>query len=119
VKALSLSISELGGLHAASIHEKDKAMTIHGYRTAVLVATTLAITSGCVAPPSSSAFMRRMKIVTAGHTGCLPDANDISNVTRDFGGTGTWNATCNGKLYLCSAVVLGDSVSSSCAPSVK
>jgi hypothetical protein len=60
---------------------------------------------------------KHLKYVSSGHTGCLPDENEISNLNVDLLGGGTWNATCKGKVYLCSAFSSGEkSESYSCAP---
>src|SRR5689334_15004658 len=67
---------------------------------------------GVAAVIHGSGRVSYLKTVSAGYTGCLPDANEISNVNS---GRGTWNATCQGKVYLCSAV--GND--SHCAPAVK
>ena len=55
-----------------------------------------------------------LKLISGGHTGCTPDHLTISNVQ----GLGSmWNATCNGKTYLCSGVATGKSSAEfSCAP---
>jgi hypothetical protein len=86
------------------------------WRTSVLVAVLFGI-SGCVAIANSPMVARQLKIVSAGHTGCLPDDNELSNVSLSGDGSGIWNATCKGKIYLCSAAgsVNGNS-SFSCAP---
>ncbi len=60
-----------------------------------------------------------MQIVSAGHTGCVPAANQISAVHLGLDGSGTWQATCAGKTYLCSAFLgVNSSESYSCAPAV-
>jgi hypothetical protein len=85
----------------------------------VVVAATLAVATGCITPLSAESpiVMKDLKLVSAGHTGCLPDENEISNVTTNIVSRGTWNATCKGKTYLCTAVpTFGDNVSFSCAP---
>jgi len=90
-----------------------------------LLATTVTATTGCApmpanpppVPTSSSLITNPLKLGSAGHTGCLPDENVVSNVALNPDGSGTWNATCKGKVYLCSAVALrGNSQSVSCAP---
>jgi hypothetical protein len=54
-----------------------------------------------------------LKLISAGHTGCTPDQLTISNIQ---GPGSMWNATCNGKVYLCSGVPTGKSSSEfSCA----
>ena len=77
--------------------------------TSVLVVVSLTI-AGC-----SSMIEKHLKYVSAGHTGCLPDENELSNVNGNLDGSGTWNVTCKGKVYLCSASG-GQSESYSCAP---
>jgi len=90
-----------------------------------LLATTVIATTGCApmpanpppVPTSSSLIINPLKLGSAGHTGCLPDENVVSKVALNPDGSGTWNATCKGKVYLCSAVALrGNSQSVSCAP---
>jgi hypothetical protein len=64
----------------------------------------LAITlwaSGCVSLNSPTA-QKQLQIISAGHTGCMPDDNVISNVVN-YGSNVTFNATCKSKIYLCSA----------------
>ena len=59
----------------------------------------------------------KLKTASAGHTGCVPEENDLSNVVAKPDGSGTWNATCKGKTYLCSAIsTINDSQSVHCAP---
>jgi hypothetical protein len=90
----------------------------HTWRTSVLV--VVLVMAGCVSMANSPLIVKQLKIVSAGHTGCLPDENEISNVNSGPDGSGTWNATCKGKAYLCSAVAsVGNSESFSCAPVAK
>jgi len=94
-------------------------MTFQTYRAAVAATITIATAAGCVAPLSASSplILNRLKLVSAGHTGCLPEANDITNVTMSLDGSGMWNATCKGKVYLCTAAAsVGNNESLSCAP---
>ena len=77
--------------------------------------------AGCAAlmpSPDSPSMVRAMQMVSAGHTGCLPAENTISNADLNYGsGSGTWNATCRGKTYLCAAFTpAGGSQTYSCAP---
>jgi hypothetical protein len=70
-----------------------------------IVAVTLATltgASGCVSLPD------KLKTISAGHTGCEPEQLVISAIRNEPTGT-LWNATCNGKTYLCSAVQNGKS----------
>jgi len=92
-------------------------MTIGALRFTV-IAVLLTVTGGCVPLSTNSPIVQdRLKLVSAGHTGCMPDENLISNVVAHPDGSGTWNATCKGKAYLCTAVSsIGHSESFSCAP---
>jgi hypothetical protein len=58
--------------------------------------------SGCTALANSPMVINQLKIRSAGFTGCAVDANVITNVTGNMDGSGTWNATCKDKVYLCS-----------------
>jgi hypothetical protein len=70
------------------------------YRFGLLLAASLA--SGCASLANSPMVINQLKIRSAGFTGCAVDANVIANVTGNGDGSGTWNATCQGKVYLCS-----------------
>jgi len=101
---------------------KGATMFTSGFRVAFAITTTVAIATGCASLSASSPIVTdRLKMVSAGHTGCLPDANDISNVAMNLDGSGLWNASCKGKIYLCSAVASGSaqSESFSCAPAAQ
>jgi hypothetical protein len=82
---------------------------------------TLAVSTGCVPMTANSpAFVGRLQLVSAGHTGCAPSANTISAVNVNLDGSGFWTATCNGRSYLCSAIGSADgSGSISCAPAAQ
>lgn len=88
----------------------------HRMISAVIV--TLTCTTGCVYVSAQSPIVTsRLQLISAGHTGCTPADNAISNVDAKPDGSGTWNATCQGRQYLCSAVASIDkSESFSCAP---
>jgi hypothetical protein len=58
--------------------------------------------SGCTALTNSPMVIDQLKVRSAGFTGCAVDANVITNVTGNMDGSGTWNATCKDKVYLCS-----------------
>lgn len=58
--------------------------------------------SGCTALSNSPMVIDQLKIRSAGFTGCAVDANAITNVVGNMDGSGTWNATCKDKVYLCS-----------------
>jgi len=92
-----------------------------GLVAAVVLVGSLAVSS-CAVPLSarSGLLISRLQMVSAGHTGCLPQENEISNVVANADGSGTWNASCKGKVFLCSAVgSTGGSESFSCAPVAK
>jgi hypothetical protein len=96
-------------------------MSPFSYRVAIAAMVSPVLTSGCVPVTANSPIITsRLQMVSAGHTGCLPGENDISNVAANPDGSGTWNATCLGKIYLCSAVAaVNQSESFSCAPIAK
>jgi hypothetical protein len=51
--------------------------------------------------------MDNLKTISAGYTGCAPEQITITNLAERNTpiSTGeTWNAACNGKVYLCSGV---------------
>jgi hypothetical protein len=59
-------------------------------RASVVVVVVFGMT-GCVAIANSPMVARQLKIVSAGHTGCLPDENELSNINASADGSGTWN----------------------------
>jgi hypothetical protein len=78
------------------------------FRLAIL-APVVAILASCVVSPD------RLKAMSAGQTGCVPDAIEVSNPQGVSGGF-MWNATCNGRKYLCTTLASGkNSAQSSCA----
>lgn len=88
------------------------------YRSGLLISAvgTLVLVSACVTP-NSSVITNGLQIVSAGHTGCLPKDNEISIVEMKRDGSRIWDATCKGKVYLCSAFLgVSKSESYSCAP---
>jgi len=60
------------------------------------------VTSGCAALANSPMVIKQLQTRSAGFTGCAPDSNVITQVDGKADGSGTWNATCQGKVYLCS-----------------
>jgi len=74
----------------------------------------IAVTLGTLLGGTACVSTDQLKLISAGHTGCTPDNITISNV----GSLGSiWNATCNGKTYLCTGVETGKSSAEfSCAP---
>jgi uncharacterized lipoprotein YajG len=89
-------------------------------RFSVLAAVMLL--TGCVSMGSlanSPVVIDQLKIRSAGYTGCATEKNEISNVNPRPDGSGTWNATCKGKVYLCSqGSSEGHAGSYSCAAAV-
>lgn len=77
------------------------------WRTPIILASFIVLT-GCVSAiqslANSPAAIRHLQLVSAGHTGCLPEDNQISNINASADGSAIWNASCNGKSFLCSAV---------------
>ena len=83
----------------------------------LLPVVTLGIAAGCASVNPNPGDIDVFKRASAGHTGCLPEENEISNVKMDIGGNAVWNATCKGKVYLCTEVnYLFKSESFACAP---
>lgn len=85
----------------------------------IVVAAAIAITSSaCISLSADSPLVQaKLRTVSAGYTGCNPDENVLTNVAAKADGSGTWNATCKGKTYLCSAVgTVNNSESFHCAP---
>jgi hypothetical protein len=82
-----------------------------------LLGGALVLLSGCVPLTVNSPIIQnQLKTISAGHTGCMPEDNELSNVT-DNAGSGTWNATCKGKVYLCTGVSdISNARTYSCAP---
>jgi hypothetical protein len=77
------------------------------FRLAIL-APIVAISASCISPD-------QLKAQSAGQTGCVPDAIEVSNPQGVTGGY-MWNATCNGKRYLCTTLGSGkNSTQVSCA----
>jgi hypothetical protein len=86
------------------------------HKAVVVLIAMAAGTSGCLSV-NSPIVQEKLKTVSAGYTGCAPDDNVLSNVVASRDGSGTWNATCKGKTYLCSAIAAGKSAESfHCAP---
>jgi len=59
-------------------------------------------------PGVTACVTDELKTATAGHVGCIPEQITISNRHIEAGGQ-LWDATCNGKTYLCSVVATGKS----------
>jgi outer membrane lipoprotein-sorting protein len=77
------------------------------------------VTSGCATIANSPIVVDQLKIRSAGFTGCAADTNQITNIDARPDGSGTWNATCQGKVYLCSqGSSEGHASSYSCAVAV-
>lgn len=85
---------------------------------AVLIGGSAFCVAATATPPEN--VLNLLKLVSAGHTGCLPAEIDLSNIAMahdartDLWG-GLWNATCNGTVYLCTAARTNNSESFSCA----
>jgi hypothetical protein len=68
----------------------------------ICVLAIVLFTSGCTALANSPMVINQLKIRSAGFTGCATEDNEITNVNALADGSGTWNATCKDKVYLCS-----------------
>jgi hypothetical protein len=75
------------------------------FLSAAVAAASMICLAGCALPtPDSPAVQSKLKLISAGHTGCLPEANIITNVIARPNGDGQWNATCKDKTYLCTTI---------------
>jgi hypothetical protein len=92
------------------------------YMVRISVLAAVLFMTGCVSMGSlanSPVVINQLKIRSAGYTGCATEENEISNVNPRPDGSGTWNATCKGKVYLCSqGSSEGRAASYSCAAAV-
>lgn len=68
----------------------------------IMVFAAVVLTSGCASTANSPAVTSQLQIRSAGFTGCAAEDNRISNVNARPDGSGTWNAACKDKVYLCS-----------------
>jgi hypothetical protein len=55
-------------------------------------------------PVNSPMVLDKLKLISAGYTGCVPDENTLTNATASLDGSGQWNATCKGQTWLCTSV---------------
>jgi hypothetical protein len=61
--------------------------------------------AGCAPMMVNSSFVQdKLKLVSAGYTGCVPEENVLTNVSAQFDGSGRWNASCKGQTWLCTSV---------------
>jgi hypothetical protein len=88
---------------------------------AAATATCMVCIASCALPnPNSPVIQSKLKLLSAGHTGCLPEANVITNMVFSSNGDGQWNVTCKGKTYLCTTIgTAGLAQPYSCAPVVQ
>ena len=89
-------------------------MNTKKFGIALLVAA-IAVVSGCSAMANMPVIQEKLKIVSAGYTGCMPEENELSNLAFRPDGSGTWNASCKGKTYLCSTVATTSAQTYHCA----
>ncbi len=77
-----------------------------------ILAPIFAILAGCISTDA-------LKAASAGQTGCVPSAIEVSSPQAVTGGY-MWNATCSGKKYLCTDLGSGTKSSQvSCAPAAQ
>jgi hypothetical protein len=86
-------------------------------RIRLILSLSVLVVCGCKIDIQSQNTADKLRVVSAGYTGCKPEDNQISNVTdQKANGPGTWNATCGGRTYLCSiSNIYGVSGPRSCA----
>ena len=68
----------------------------------ISVLATVLLMTGCTSLANLPMVVTQLKVRSAGFPSCAVDANVITNVTGNADGSGTWNATCKDKVYLCS-----------------
>lgn len=89
---------------------------------AILASLVVLLSTACVSVSQiqkSPEMAHALQMISAGHTGCHPADNRISNIHLEWNGSGTWNAACNDKVYLCSAFKgVNPSATYSCALAV-
>ena len=90
------------------------------YRVGAIVAAVASV-SGCTLEQlrKDPDLVESLQLLSAGHTGCMPQDNQVSLISVRRGGDGLWTATCKGKTYLCSGAAVNATGASSCAPEVK
>lgn len=72
-------------------------------RSAIVCLAALA--GGCMPMMVNSPMIQgKLRLVSAGYTGCVPEDNVLTNVSATMDGSGSWNASCKGKPYLCTSV---------------
>jgi hypothetical protein len=85
-------------------------MTRRALLKVVIILATLVGATACALTDGD------LKALSAGHIGCAPEQLTISN-RRANAGVLLWDASCNGKTYLCSQAITGKSSAEySCAP---
>jgi hypothetical protein len=89
---------------------------------ATVALVVLSLTAGCVDQSMRSpAGTEARRAASAGYTGCAADQNEISNFKWDSV-VQTWNVTCKGKVYICTAVYKSGELTPetmSCAPAAR
>ncbi|WP_144007139.1 hypothetical protein [Pelomonas sp. KK5] len=89
---------------------------IHPARTLALIAAILGTQSACVSVLTESGPVKeKLQLISAGHTGCLPQDNDVKVIAFHPGGDGVWNATCKDRKYLSTTTATTGSNVYSCA----
>jgi hypothetical protein len=76
------------------------------------------LVSGCAITLTNPGTQSHYQTLTAGHTGCVPAENQLSNLSIRGDGEGTWNAQCKNQAYLCSVTGQKEEIVS-CAPVAK
>ena len=90
------------------------------------LAITLFILPGCsgfgsaIEEANTASNIQKMKNMSAGGTGCLPEDIDVQVVDAHWNNTGVWKARCKEKTYICSFTGIFDlGITSNCAPEVR
>lgn len=95
-----------------------------GWMAHVLIGmTVLTLATGCAEESMrSAAGTEARQAASAGYTGCSSGQNKISNLKWNSMFIQSWNVTCEGKVYRCTAIYQGPGPmpkSMSCAAAVR
>ncbi len=72
-------------------------------RSAMVCLSLLSV--GCTPMLLESPMLQnKLKLISAGYTGCVPEQNTLTNISANYGGDGQWNTTCKGQTWLCTSV---------------
>jgi len=74
--------------------------------------------SGCSATQvakSSESAASKLKHISSGKVGCLPEDITLEVISAGWNNTALWKASCRGETYICSYDMAGEAVIFNCA----